>query len=86
MARHMVEGEGWRWIPLSEVLPLSRLPGLRKVEIEARSNGRVRECAKDGCIVCEEEGDVLELEEERLKEWLSRNIEGVEVTFETVAA
>lgn len=86
MARHMVEGEGWRSKPLNEVLPLVRLPGLRKVEIEVRTNGRVKECAKDGCIACEVEGDVLELEEERFEGWLSECIEGVKVTFERVAA
>jgi hypothetical protein len=86
MARHMVEGQSWRSKPLKEVLPVLRLPGLRKVEIEVRSNGRVRDCAKDGCVACEEHGDVVELEEERFKGWLLRCIEGVEVTCERVAA
>jgi hypothetical protein len=86
MARHMVEGEGWRSKPLDEVLPVARLPGLSKVEIEVRSSGRVRECARDGCVMCEKHGDVVELEEERFKEWLLRCIEGVEVAFERVAA
>jgi hypothetical protein len=86
MARHMVEGEGWRSKPVNEVLPVVRLPGLKKIEIEVRSNGRLRVCAKDGCIACEKLGDVVELEEERLKDWLLRCIEGVEVTFERVAA
>jgi hypothetical protein len=86
MARHMVEGEGWRSKPLHEVLPVFRLPGLSKVEIEVRSNGRVRDCAKDGCIACEQHGDAVELEEERLRRWLISCIEGVEVTLERVAA
>jgi hypothetical protein len=82
----MVEGEGWRAKPLKEVLPVARLPGLGKVKIEVRSNGRLRECAKDGCLACEKHGDVVELEEDRLEGWLSRRIEGVEVTFERVLA
>jgi hypothetical protein len=86
MARHMVEGQSWRSKPLKEVLPVVRLSGLRKVEMEVRSNGRVRDCAKDGCVACEEHGDVVELEEERFKGWLLRCIEGVEVTCERVAA
>jgi hypothetical protein len=86
MARHMVEGEGWRSKSLNDVLPVARLPGLKTVEIEVWSNGRVRDCAKDGCIACEEHGDAVEVEEERLRGWLSRCIEGVEVTFQRVAA
>jgi hypothetical protein len=86
MARHMVEGEGWRSKPLDEVLPVVRLPGLSRIEVEVRGNGRLRDCAKDGCMACEKHGDVVELEEERLEGWLSRCIEGVEVTFERVAA
>jgi hypothetical protein len=86
MCRHMVGGEGWRSKPLQEVLPVVRLPGLSKVEIEVRSNGRVRECARDGCIACEKNGVLAELEEDRFKRWMSTHVKGVEVIFERVAA
>jgi hypothetical protein len=86
MARHMVEGQSWRPKLLKDVLPMVRLPGLKRVEVEVRSNGRLRDCAKDGCVACEEHGDVVELEEERLKGWLLRCVKGVEVIYERVAA
>jgi hypothetical protein len=82
MARHMVEGQSWRSKPLEEVLPVVRLSGLKRVEIEVR----MRDCAKDGCSACEEHSEVAELEAERFKGWLLRCTEGVEVTCERVAA
>jgi hypothetical protein len=86
MCRHMVGGEGWRSKPLHDVLPVDRLPGLSRVEIEVRCNSRVKDCANDGCIACEKNGDVVELEEERFDRWLSTHVESVDVTFERVAA
>jgi hypothetical protein len=86
MARHMVEGEGWRSKALDEVVPLERLPGLRRVEVEVRRNERVRDCRKEGCFGCEDHGDVVEREEEKVKVWFGQKYRRVEVRFERVAA
>lgn len=82
----MVEGEGWRSKALVEVVPLERLPGLRSVEVEVRGNGRVRDCRKDGCSGCEDHGDMVENEEEKVRVWFGQKYSRVEVRFERIAA
>lgn len=71
---------------LHTVFPVERLLGLRRVEVEVRGNGRVRDCAKDGCLGCEEHGDDVGIEEEKFRTWLTGCVAGVEVTFERVSA
>jgi hypothetical protein len=86
MARHMVEGEGWMSKPLDTVFPVDSLSGLRRVEVEMRVNGRIKDCVKDGCPRCEEHGDELTLEEKRFREWLVGRRGGLRVRFEKVMA
>jgi hypothetical protein len=86
IAGYLVEGAGWRSKPLREVLPVTRLPGLSKVEVEVKSNGRTRACARDGCIACEQNRAVVRSKEERFKRWLSTYVAGVVVNIESIAA
>jgi hypothetical protein len=86
MARHMVEGQSWVSKPLDTVFPVDALVGLRRVEVEVRTNGRIGDCIKDGCFRCEEHGDEAGLEEEKLRDWLVGRKSGVKVTFKRVMA
>ncbi|KAF2831383.1 hypothetical protein CC86DRAFT_463281 [Ophiobolus disseminans] len=86
MARHMVEGEGWISKPLDTAFPVERLPGLKRVEVEVRGNGRVRDCVKDGCLGCDEHGEDVGIEEEKFKKWMTGRVTGAEVNFERVSA
>jgi hypothetical protein len=82
----MVEGESWISKPLDAVFPVDSLPGLRRVEVEVRDNGRMRDCVKDGCPRCEEHGDEVGLEMERFSGWLVGCRRGVKVKFERIMA
>jgi hypothetical protein len=84
MARWMVEGEGWRERGLEDVVPLERLRGLRRLEVEVRMKRKVGECEKEECCGCKEHGSVLEKEEESVRKWLVRECDRVEVRFEKV--
>lgn len=86
MARHMAEGEGWKTRSLDAVFPVEILPGLGIVEVEVRGNGRVRDCAKEGCLGCEEHGEEASFEEEKFASWLVSCRVGVKVGFERVPA
>lgn len=70
MSRHMLEGEGWKSKLLVEVFPMQDLPGLRRVEVEARTKGKVIHCAKEYCLGCGQHHDETGVEEEKLKKWL----------------
>jgi hypothetical protein len=84
-AKHMIEGEdAWKLKPLSVVLPVEKLPDLRRVEIEVECNKRVQECSKDGCQGPNDHGDEVDTEGERFGKWLVGCIEGVQVTFERI--
>jgi hypothetical protein len=86
MARHMMEGQGWRLSPLHLVFPIHRLPGLRKLNVEVRWNGRVKDCFIDGCYACEKHGDEVAVEEEKFRNWVTEAVEKVEIRFERTAA
>jgi hypothetical protein len=86
MARHMVEGESWMSKSLDAVFPVDSLFGLRRVEVEVRTNGRMGDCIRDGCFQCSEHGDEAGLEEERFRGWLVGHRSGIKVTFERVMA
>jgi hypothetical protein len=82
----MVEGESWMSKPLDVVFPVDSLPGLRRVEVEVRTNGRMGECIRDGCLQCEEHGDEAGLEEGRFRGWLVGRRNKIKVAFERVMA
>lgn len=86
MSRHMVEGESWLLKPLTAVVPVDRISGLMRVEVEVRSNGTTKECPKEGCYGCEHHGEEANLEQERFEKWLVSCIEGVQVKFKMVMA
>jgi hypothetical protein len=86
MARHMVEGESWMSKPLNAIFPVDALVGLRRVEVEVRTNGRKGDCIKDGCFRCEEHGAEAGLEEDKFQEWLMGCSKEVKVTFKGVMA
>jgi hypothetical protein len=86
MARHMIEGQGWRLSPLHLVFPIDQLPGLRELNVEVRGNGRVKDCLLDGCCACEEYGDEVALEEEKFGKWVAEAVGKVEIRFERTAA
>ncbi|KAH5617554.1 hypothetical protein HBI23_254050 [Parastagonospora nodorum] len=86
MARHMTEGQGWRLSPLHLVFPIDRLPGLRKLSVEVRGNGRVKDCLLDGCCACEEHGDKVAVEEEKFRTWVAEAVGKVEIRFQRTAA
>jgi hypothetical protein len=84
MARHMVEGESWMSKPLNAVFPVDALVGLRRVEVEVRTNGRQGDCINDGCFRCEEHCDEVGIEEDKFREWLMGYSKGVKVAFKRV--
>jgi hypothetical protein len=86
MARHMVEGQAWRSSPLHSVFPIRQLPGLRKLNVEVRGNGKVKDCILDGCSACEHGGEEMTLEEEKFVRWVTEAIGKIEIDFERIMA
>ncbi|KAH7061798.1 hypothetical protein BKA63DRAFT_527504 [Paraphoma chrysanthemicola] len=86
MARHMIEGHAWRSSPLHLVFPIDRVPGLRRLNVEVRGNGKVKDCVIDGCHACEQRGEEVALEEERFSQWVAVAVGKIDIGYERVLA
>lgn len=84
-AKHMVQSRGFAPRRLGDVFPVERFAGLRRICVEVRYTGVVRECEKWACEGSElEDGDCTEQEGRLRLKWAKCDPRLV-VKFERVA-
>ncbi|KAF3001361.1 hypothetical protein E8E13_006383 [Curvularia kusanoi] len=84
-ARHMLESRGFAPRRVGDVFPIEMFKGLKRVDVEVRYTGEVKECEKWACGGSELEDDGWVEQEGRLRlKWTRRDLE-LEVNFERVA-
>ncbi|KAH8696876.1 hypothetical protein GQ44DRAFT_733555 [Phaeosphaeriaceae sp. PMI808] len=77
-AKHMVDGLGYFPKPITHMLALQKLPGLRRLCLEVRVKANCRGCRPERCDSC---NPGVELAENHVKEYIAKQNERIEVLF-----